>query len=110
MTTIQVKGKDYAFSPGMAAIDYMFFSEGLNKRMADISEIGNLTAGQMLDLIHISLRIGCKRAGIEFDLTKEDLIEASMLGEISIMELSQEFGSAVEQENKVGKTKGPHSP
>lgn len=72
--TIQVNGKELPISYGMAALADFLHSEGLTlTELGSIADRFQLTS--VINLIHVGLKHGARKAGKEFALTPDDVAD-----------------------------------
>ena len=72
--TIEVNGKELPIAYGMAALAEFLHSEGLTlTELGSIADRFQLTS--VINLIHVGLKHGARKAGKEFALTPDDVAD-----------------------------------
>lgn len=72
--TIEVNGKELPISYGMAALADFLHSEGLTlTELGSIADKFQLTS--VINLIHVGLKHGARKAGKDFTLTPDDVAD-----------------------------------
>lgn len=107
MHQLTIKGKSYPFSPGMKAMTTYLLKNGQSIRLTNMSEgFTNLSLDKVPEVILTAIEVGCMCAGVAFDLTSEDIMQAHMRDDIDIMSLIHEFSADIPDAKELGKQTG----
>lgn len=99
--SITIDGKERPFTLSMSAIESFLFRNKI--KLTDLQEyFNNISTDDLPKLILEGFRVGSAINGQPFDLTLEDLLQASLKGEVSLLKLAEDLDSAIESDGETG--------
>lgn len=92
---IEISGKERPFTLSMSAIESFLFRNKI--KLTDLEKyFQEISTGDLPKLILEGFRVGAALEGEPFELTEEDLLQASLRGEVSLLKLAEDLDSAIE--------------